>query len=150
MLLVRYFLFVGGALIALLFAADAVIPKLPAEPSVAEADLASPIVRIHSDRKWPERIVFDTSRPAALPVVTADTAPSAANAIADTAVRATIAEDRISKALAELRPSDRLKVASKLEPKRRLASTGSRKRSAPPVLLAAQRQQFGFISNTTW
>jgi len=59
--LARYFLWVGGVLLALLFVADARLPALP----VAEAttDVPSPIIRIHSERKWPERIVFDTSAP---------------------------------------------------------------------------------------
>ena len=59
--LARYFLWVGGVLLALLFVADARLPALP----VAEAttDVPSPIIRIHSERKWPDRIVFDTNAP---------------------------------------------------------------------------------------
>jgi len=29
---------------------------------------SSPAIRIHSERKWPERIVFDTTLPAVAPV----------------------------------------------------------------------------------
>ena len=71
MLVVRYFLFVGGALLALLFIADACFPKLPAAEDAstvaggAVADLS--VIRIHSDRKWPERVEFDTSRPTIIP-----------------------------------------------------------------------------------
>jgi hypothetical protein len=42
--LARYFLFVGGVLLALLFVADALLPKLPAAET-ANANL--PVIRIH-------------------------------------------------------------------------------------------------------
>src|SRR6266403_2828180 len=60
----RYLLFVGGVLLALLFISDPFLPKLP----VADrASSHSAIIRIHSDQKWPERVVFDTSLPALIP-----------------------------------------------------------------------------------
>src|SRR3954466_1532510 len=57
--LARYFLLVGGVLLALIFVSDLYLPKSP----VAEraADIDRQVIRIHSDRKWPERIVLDTS-----------------------------------------------------------------------------------------
>ena len=56
----RYFVFVGGVLLALLFAANAFMTPLPKVESTQPAvDLS--IVRIHSDRKWPERAVYDTA-----------------------------------------------------------------------------------------
>jgi hypothetical protein len=58
--LARYFSFVGGVLLTLLFILDAYLPKIPVREK-ATANL--PIIRIHSERKWPERIVFDTSAP---------------------------------------------------------------------------------------
>ena len=58
--LTRYFCFVGGILLALLLISDAYFPKLPVAHS---ANTVSYIIRIHSDRKWPERIVYDTSLP---------------------------------------------------------------------------------------
>ena len=60
--LMRYFIFVGGALLALLFIADACLPALPVTvASHSNTDLS--VIRIHSDTKWPERVVFDTTRP---------------------------------------------------------------------------------------
>jgi len=68
--LVRYFFFVGGALLAVLFTVDTCLPKLPAtERTDAAADLS--MIRINSDRKWPERVVFDTTLPAITPATTA-------------------------------------------------------------------------------
>ena len=62
--LAQYCLRVGGVLLALLLALDAYLPKLP----VADREYANlPVIRIHSERKWPERIVFDTSLPASVP-----------------------------------------------------------------------------------
>ena len=62
--LARYFSYVGGALLALLFILDAYLPKIAIEE---RAHANSPIIRIHSERKWPERIVFDTGVPAIIP-----------------------------------------------------------------------------------
>src|SRR5438309_12051830 len=61
---------VGGVLLALLFVLDACFPQSP----VAVKDkVHPPVIRIYSDRKWPERIVFDTSLPTIvlMPVTTA-------------------------------------------------------------------------------
>ena len=62
--LARYFVFVGGVLLALLFLSDAYLPKLPAA-QMADTDL--PVIRIHTDRKWPERVVYDTSHATIIP-----------------------------------------------------------------------------------
>lgn len=64
-----YFLSVGGVLLALLFAADALLPRLPATGIVSGT--GSPRIRIHSELKGPEAIVFDTARPTILPSITA-------------------------------------------------------------------------------
>jgi hypothetical protein len=61
MLVLRYFMYVGGALLALLLLCAAVLPK----PSVDDSTVASasdvPEIRINSQQKWPERIVLDTN-----------------------------------------------------------------------------------------
>src|SRR5258706_10877649 len=62
--LARYFLFVGGVLLALLFISDAYLPKLAVS---IRAISHSAIIRIHSDQKWPERVVYDTSLPTVIP-----------------------------------------------------------------------------------
>ena len=76
--LVRYFLFVGGVLLTLVFILDAWLTELPV---MERSHANSPVIRIHSDRKWPERIVFDTTLPAIAPAQTAiveDRVPSPA------------------------------------------------------------------------
>lgn len=58
--LFRYFIFVGGSLLALLFVVNIAVPAEPMSETPASASDLPP-VRIHSDRKLPDRVVFDTS-----------------------------------------------------------------------------------------
>jgi hypothetical protein len=148
--LARYFLFVGGALLALLFISDAYFPKLPvADRAVSGFDRVT--IRIHSDRKWPERVVFDTSRPTIVPAPAAAAQASvpAPATVADVSARA-----RVRDSFAQLQPSDQKqaqlpdpkKLEQKVPPKRRIA----KRHTAPPVMLVAQQPQFGFFGNNTW
>jgi hypothetical protein len=57
--LLRYFTFVGGALVALLFVVSSFSPGAEI---VAHSDVARPIIRIASDRMGPPRVDFDTRR----------------------------------------------------------------------------------------
>jgi len=146
---VRYFFFVGGVLLALLFVSDAYLPKLP----VADSDHAGvdkSVIRIHSDRKWPERVVFDTSRPTEVPPQIASVAASAAapKTAADVSTTA-----RMREASAQL-PVDpkqaQLSAATKPEPKLQPKRKIAKRRVAPPMVLVAQQPQFGFFANNTW
>jgi hypothetical protein len=143
--LARYFFFVGGVLLALLFISDAYLPQLPVALS-ANSDL--PVIRIHSDRKWPERVVFDTSIRAVAPVQTAQTEAVAPATVADVSTKV-----RVRDAFAQLpfdpkqaQPSDPKKPEPKLQTKRRIA----KRHVAPPTMLVAQQPQFGFFANNTW
>jgi hypothetical protein len=160
--LLRYFVFVGGALLALLFVSDAVLPKqeLPSFLNVASSD--RPPVRIHSDRKWPERIVFDTSVPAVTPVTVAQ-APVAPQAV----VAAIPPKARVREAFAQFTPPESKirapepkikagqeaksvptgpKVAdARPQPKRKLAKA----HASRPLMLVAQQPHFGLF-DTTW
>ena len=80
--LARYCSFVGGVLLALLFILDACFPKLPV---AAKAKVYPPVIRIYSDRKWPERIVYDTSLPTIVPnpVATAEKIAQAPETVAE-------------------------------------------------------------------
>ena len=62
----RYIALVGSLLVAMLFIANWFLPMEPTLSATSEqAD--KQIIRIKSDRKWPERIVFDTSAPTIVP-----------------------------------------------------------------------------------
>ena len=64
--LARYFITVGGTLAALLFIASWCLPTPPALFAEGMAiDRAT--IRIRSARKWPEKIVLDTSQPTITP-----------------------------------------------------------------------------------
>ncbi|TWA92586.1 hypothetical protein [Bradyrhizobium stylosanthis] len=65
--IIRYFVFVGGLLLALLFVADRYLP-VPVE-AAAVADPDRTIIRIKSARSLPEKIVFDTSPRAHAPII---------------------------------------------------------------------------------
>ena len=57
-----YFLWVGGALLVLLFAADSLLPA-PLPSKLIESHSTLPPIRITSDLKGPEAVVIDTSQP---------------------------------------------------------------------------------------
>jgi hypothetical protein len=140
----RYFVFVGAALMALLFVVGW---GLPASPVVEAANLGTDLstIRIHSDRKWPERVVFDTSAPTIVPapVRVANVAPVAAAPaqVADASAKLTARD-----AFAQLTPADLKKPEAKPVQKRKVAK---RHVNPPPVgqptMLVAQRPQFGLF-----
>jgi hypothetical protein len=139
----RYFLFVGGSLLALLFAVDAYVPKEPVVTAAeASAPTDNPTLRIRSDRKWPERIVFDTSVPTIVPP--AQTAAIEVSVPSPTAASEFTAKARVRESFAQFKPADEGKSEAKPQPKRKIA-----KRRAPPqvVLVAQQPQRFGFFGN---
>jgi hypothetical protein len=143
---VRYFLFVGGALLALLFIADAFFPKLPAVEDASSASTVAggavadiSVIRIHSDRKWPERVEFDTSHPVIIPAsVRMAEAAAPPPAIAD-------APARPGDAFAQLQAPK--KPEPKLPSKHR---TVARSHRGPPTMLVAQQPRFGFFGNAFW
>jgi hypothetical protein len=148
--LARYFLVIGGVLLALLFVVDAVLPSLPvADKTDAAVDM--PVIRINSDRKWPERVVFDTSTSAftAVPTLKAEAAVPAST-VADTSAKA-----RVRDAYAQLQPSGskptQLSDARTPEPKLQRKRKIAKSRVSRPTMLVAQQPRFGFFfANNTW
>jgi hypothetical protein len=59
----RYFLFVGGVLLALLFVVNAMVPQdvVVASTTASSPEFDRSTVRIRSTQKLPERVVYDTS-----------------------------------------------------------------------------------------
>jgi hypothetical protein len=135
--LARYFLFVGGALLALVFLADSFLPKLPV---TEREETHLPAIHLHSSQKWPERIVYDTSIPTIIPPpqsAAANIPPRAA--VADSSTKAL-------KAFAQLQPSDQKKREPKPQRQRRIA----KRNAAPPTLLVARQPQFGWFGSRIW
>jgi len=125
----RYFLFVGGALLGLLFLADSYFPP-PA--SVASAgDIDRTIIRIHSSRQWPAAMPIDTNVPMPKAVPFVVVADSASGPLADPQAREAFPREALayapptaSKASSEIRR--RVRSHSRFaarETHRRLASS---------------------------
>jgi len=146
--LARYFLYVGGVLLTLVFILDACLSKLPI---MKRAHVNSPIIRIHSERKWPERIVFDTTLPTTVPAQTAiveDRLASPAT-VADVA-----AKEREREAFALMQSADAKQLEPSAPGRRDLKPQRQRKivkrHVLPRSLLVARQPQFGWFGNTIW
>ncbi len=139
--LARYFLFVGGILLALLFVMNAVQPTVPvADTERTDTGLDKPIIRIHSDRKWPEPVVFDTSIPTIVPAQTAkaETIIPPPIPVADVS-----AKTRVRETFAQFVPPEPKRPDPKPQRKRKIAKI----RVAPPMVQVAQQPRFGFFAN---
>jgi hypothetical protein len=156
--LVRYFFLVGGVLLALLFVAGLYLPKSPAVEQTADIDRQ--VIRIHSDRKWPERIVFDTSRPTTTPEamaasVTPAPTPATATATPPADSDADKAKAGVRESFAQLSPPPKSRHAHvaelrKTEAKPQRQRRIVRRRIGPPPVMLAQQPQFGFFGNSWW
>jgi hypothetical protein len=144
--LARYFLYVGGVLFTLVFILDACLTRLPVTES---AHVNSPIIRIHSDRKWPERVVFDTTFPTIVPAPTMIVEDRVAS---PATVTYASAKEREREAFALVQPSD----AKRLEPSEPGRRELKRQRKIvkrhvmPRSRLVARQPQFGWFGNNIW
>lgn len=152
--LVRYFVYVGGALLALLLMSDLVMPRVPLPGNLTSAsDL--PAVRIRSERKWPERVVIDTTipLPAAVKIATTETPPAppqpgVADASAKARVREAFAQVPDQKQAGQKQPANAKVAGVEVKPqsKRKVARA---RPAGHPMMMVAQQPHFGFF-NTTW
>jgi hypothetical protein len=166
--LLRYFVFVGGALLALLVISDAVLPQVPL-PGNLTSGSELPAVRIRSDRKWPERVVIDTtvSLPKTAPAMVAKaqiappappTTAAAADASAKGHVRDAFAQvppgqmefkqsepKQPGAKVAAMAAGEPNKAELKPQPKRRVAKA---RPVGHPVMMVAQQPRFGFFDST--
>lgn len=149
--LLGYFWKVGAALLALLFVADVLLSKAPVMENAAVDRLT---IRIQSDRKWPERVVFDTHSPViagAAPVISiaeAATSPDRVKPPAQAAEQLTVAN-----ALALLpRPDARSPEAvdRKRSRKAQHAAIRPKRQVTPPIVLAARQGQFPWFGFRSW
>lgn len=162
--ILRYFIYVGGALLSLLLVSSVVLPQVPL-PSTLTSGSDLPPVRIHSDRKLPERVVFDTSSTVvSAPVIASAKAAPVAKSMA-WATPMTAPEispkARVREAFAQLPEGEDVsqpamndmalvtvpqpKMISKSQPKRKVVA--ARPRTAQSLMMVAQQPRFG---QTTW
>jgi hypothetical protein len=142
----RYFMYIGGVLLALLFAIDAFLPQDVAVASHSAPGLDKSTVRIHSVQKLPERVVYDTSLPTIVP-------PAAKTVVAAAAPPATdaSAQARVRNTFAQFVPAEAKKIDQPQAPKkRRIAKVRAYPTSNPPIHLAQQQPHFGFFGAPTW
>src|ERR1700712_4005724 len=137
----RYFMFVGGALLAVLFLVDAHVPPQAVVPSHAAPSIDRNVVRIRSDAKLPERVVYDTSLPTIVPPVSKVQVAAAPQPPVDVTAPANVRDT-----FAQLVPANVKKPEPQAQRKRRVAKV----RVSPPIQLAQQQQHFGFFGNNTW
>ena len=158
----RYFVFVGGALLALLFAVDFVLPASPVAQAVATASNNQPLIRIRSDRHLPERVVIDTSQPTmAAPVVKTAAAtqqPVQADALAKLSAKARVRETFAqftpatpkADAASVKRTDAKPQAQGQVQPKRKVARMHPAPQPGRPVMLVAQQPHFFSPFNMTW
>ena len=148
--LARYFLLVGGALLVVLLVAGACLPSAPV---VEQVETQRTKIRIHTEMKPPERVVFDTSMPAVtrpLGPVTAETGAPSLPSADDVSTKARMA-------FAHLQSSDvsKSKLADTKRPELKSApsrKSETRKRAAAPrkVRLVARHPQFDWFGGRMW
>jgi hypothetical protein len=141
----QYFFVAGEVLLTLPLISNAYLPKLPVTDR-SNPDL--PVVRIHSDRKWPERVVYYTILPTIIPAQVANTD----SLLAPTTVADVSANAR--EAFAQLQPSDATQLPSsdpkKREPTLQRQRKIAKRPAAPPTIWLAQRPQFVFLGRSIW
>jgi len=124
---------------ALLFAFDFFSPKAVADIGTQSAGVVDKsTVRIRSDQKWPERIVFDTTQPTIAPkaapaVQAALPGPEPAPAITPTA--------RVRETFAQFVPVEPKKPEATVQKKRKVAKAHSQ-----PMRVA----RYSYFGSSTW
>jgi hypothetical protein len=154
----RYFLYVGGALLALLLICNTVLPQAPATNGlVSSAD--TPAIRIHSDQKWPERVVFDTAHPTVVPAPAPLTVVKADETVADPVTVAS-PKARVREAFAQLPLSEQIPPVDAKKPEVKPQPRHKVVRARPvqqqpmpqpfqqPMIRVAQQPHFGLFGNT--
>ncbi|MGY4596201.1 hypothetical protein ACVWXL_003947 [Bradyrhizobium sp. GM22.5] len=169
----RYFFFVGGALLALLFAANYVLPTSPVTQAIATASNEQPLIRIRSDRHLPERVVLDTSQPTLAAKIAAIAAPQPPVESMSPALAEISAKARVRETFAQFTPAAKADTAAvkkteaktqiqpqvqaqaqppqtpAQQPKRKVARTHPVPQQGRPMMVMAQQPHFGFF-NSTW
>ena len=145
--LAAYFWKVGAVLLALLIVADYWLPRAP---TVDQGAADRPAIRIHSDRKWPERIVFDTRSPVVVAAAPVAEATEVATSLDVTEPPVTVAQSpAVANSFAMLpKPDTRLPETVDHKRQRKISNVAARPRRQ--MLLAARQGQFTWLGFRPW
>jgi len=129
----------------LMFAIDAMAPQQVALAVHAAPPIEKSTLRIRSDQKWPERVVYDTTLPTIVPQAVTVAAAAPPSAGSDVASRPALRD-----AFAQIEP----RAAIPAEP-RKLDAQPVRKRkiakvNTNPALRVAQQSHPGFFGPPVW
>jgi hypothetical protein len=96
------------------------------------------VVRIRSDQKLPERVVYDTSLPTIVP-------PAATVQVAAAPTPEATAQARVRDTFAQFVPAESKKLEPQVQRKRKVAKV-----RVNPTVRVAQQSQFGFFGGPSW
>ncbi|WP_291608911.1 hypothetical protein [Bradyrhizobium sp.] len=129
---------------ALLFAFDFFSPKAAADSGMQSAGTVDKsTLRIKSDQKWPERVVFDTTQPTVAPrVAQTQTAPVVQAALPGPEAAPEITpKARVRETFAQFAPVEPKKADTAVVKKRKIA-----KATGQPMRIA----RYGVFGTSTW
>jgi hypothetical protein len=142
--LARYFVVVGGALVALLFVFDFFSPKASADSGIHSAGpVDKTTMRIRSEQKLPERIVFDTTQPTiAVKAAQTQTAQTTQAALPGPEPAPEItAKARVRETFAQFAP---------VEPKKADTTVHKKKKTARAPGQPMHVARYGYFGTSTW
>ncbi len=148
--LAAYFRNVGAALLALLFVADF---YLPTSAAVQPAAAYPPVIRIHTDRKWPDRVVFDTTTAIVSAKPVAWDANVAASPRTGDVPTSQADASRVRDVFAMLPQPDSRHAQSVDQNKRQLkqkTAARSTRKHVRQIVLAARQREFAWFGFRTW
>ncbi|TWA98394.1 hypothetical protein [Bradyrhizobium stylosanthis] len=148
--LLKYFWKVGATLLALLLIADLCLPRPPIAGKTSEDHAA---IRIHSDRKWPERVVLDTSMPvisAAASEISTAQAAAPPHLAEPPVIRAEVPAVANALAMARTDAPPRALVEHKRTRKSQHIAMRSKRQAPPQMMLAGRQGQFAWFGYRYW
>jgi hypothetical protein len=142
--LARYFVIVGGALMALLFVFDFFSPKASADSGIHSAGpVDKTTMRIRSDQKLPERIVFDTTQPTIA-------AKAAQTQTAQTTQAALPGPEPAPEITAKARVRETFAQFAPVEPKKADTAVHKKKKTARAPGQPMHVARYSYFGTSTW
>ncbi|MEW6640597.1 MAG: hypothetical protein AB1586_08815 [Pseudomonadota bacterium] len=139
--LLRYFVGVGGALLALMLFANAYLPAPVAPPQQQSNGIDKSTIRIASRQKGPERVEIDASLPTIVPSVDVAQAQIQPLRTAAKPAAETVADSRDAYAQMPASPSKQVTAAAPKKPKVKIARADGPRRAVQRIAMLPRPQQ---------